>query len=184
MRSWNDFSTKPGLGRIGILLALLCISYGGGNTSPSGVAPSGLSEGTYVLNILAPAGSQGCESPWEQQFLSTRTVFLTLTRDNTSWIGRPTSPFSEDLVVRLQEAPLDALQVAVSGSIQGTLVVARESNDVVAIGATFAPSTPVSGTVFLSVSSGMGTIGGSVIDSQRSTMRCPGATWRLQRSPT
>lgn len=87
--------------------------------------------------------------------------------------------------MRLQEAPLDALQVAVSGSIQGTLVVARESNDVVAIGATFAPSTPVSDTVFSSVGIGMGTIGGRVefIDPQRSTMRCPGATWRLQRSP-
>jgi hypothetical protein len=165
-----------------IALALLAAACGGGGgTAPTNPIETGLTAGRYQLTVIAPAGLQGCQSPWEQTFVSTRTVTLALVRDGSEWVGRPEFSFAGDVALRLRETPVNRREVAVSGAIQGAAVIARGSSDTIALGVSFATATPVSGRVAAGHGAGLGTIAGSVvfIDLQRAPMTCASAEWTL-----
>jgi hypothetical protein len=170
-----------------VLTALIgCAACGSESpTTPSEQPATAFTPGRYQLSVNGPQGLQGCVSPFDQFFLSTRTVFLALSLEGGEWVARQDMAPGADVVLRIRESPSSARISTESGTIQGTMVTALTDFGGVALAATFADTIPVTGMSFIGAGIANGTFSGNVTftDPQRPPMICPSGDWRLGKLP-
>jgi hypothetical protein len=174
-------SCRPGGARVALAGCLLIAACGGSPEAPSSPAASPLSAGRYLLTVNAMS-VQGCSSahaPGTQDFAS---LVITLTREQSDWVGRSGPRDGDNLVLRFRETPVDSVSFAVTGTIQGTGIVAATPGMAPDLAVSFQNPQPVSGTLPVVSPTIIGRINGPAVfidTQQRGPRTCPAADWIL-----